>query len=57
MATSEVFEEHYIAKPGAKSTVWSFFGLKRDTSGKAVDDAAFCKSCNKAVVEVEIPPI
>ena len=51
MATSEVPEERYIAKPGAKSTVWNFFGLRRDTNGKAMDDGtAFCKSCNKGVV-------
>jgi len=52
MATSEVPvpEERYIAKPGAKNTAWNFFGLKKDTSGWAVDDGtAFCKSFNKAV--------
>ena len=36
---------------GANSTVCNFFGLGRDTNGKAVDDGtAFCKSCNKVVV-------
>ena len=36
---------------GANSTVWNFFGLRRDTNGKAVDDGtAFCMSCNKAVI-------
>ena len=36
---------------GANSTVWNFFGLRRDTNGKAVDDGTgFCMSCNKAVI-------
>ena len=50
MATSEVPEECYIAKPGATSTVLNFFGSRRDTNGKVVDSGtAICKSCNKAV--------
>ncbi|XP_011408230.1 PREDICTED: zinc finger BED domain-containing protein 1-like [Amphimedon queenslandica] len=42
---------HYLPKPGGKSEVWKFFGLRKDAEGMAIDDGTvFCKSCNRAVV-------
>ena len=42
---------HYVSKPGAKSDIWNFFGLRSDAEGKVIDDeTAFCKICNRAIV-------
>ena len=39
-----------VSKPGTKSIVWDYFGLKKGANGEIVDDGtATCRSCRKAV--------
>lgn len=40
-----------ISKPRGKSTVWMYFGLKADETGKPMNtDRAVCRLCRKVVV-------
>ena len=35
-----------VKKPGTKSLVWDYFGVKVDTNGKPIDNTwAVCRSC------------
>ena len=35
-----------VKKPGTKSLVWDYFGIKVDTNGKPIDNTwAVCRSC------------
>lgn len=51
MATSASQSElQLIAKPGAKSLAWEYFGLERGRSGQPTDtDTAICRSCHRRV--------
>lgn len=38
--------EEFVTKPGTKSELWTYFGLKKDSSGKPIDDGSvYCKLC------------
>lgn len=44
-------EEELVPKPGTKSELWNYFGLKKDSNGKAVDDGSvYCKICRRKVL-------
>ncbi len=47
----EVVEE-FVPKPGTKSELWTYFGLKKGSSGKAIDDgwSVYCKLCRSRVL-------
>ncbi len=39
-----------VSKPGTKSVVWQYFGLKKGSGGEAIDDGSgICRSCRKTV--------
>lgn len=39
-----------MSKPGTKSLIWQYFGLKKGPSGEPVDDGnGICRSCRKVV--------
>ena len=39
-----------MAKPGAKSLLWEYFGLEKGRNGKPTDtDTAICRTCHKWV--------
>ena len=36
-----------VPKPGTKSAIWGYFGLKPDTAGNPIDNGqVFCRLCN-----------
>ena len=40
-----------VKKPGTKSLVWDYFGVKVDTNGKPIDNTrAVCRSCRQTVL-------
>ena len=40
-----------VTKPGIKSIVWDYFGLRKDPEGKPIDDGrVVCRSCLPLVV-------
>ncbi len=39
-----------MSKPGTKSLIWQYFGVKKGSSGEAIDDGTgICRSCRKVV--------
>ena len=40
--TGQDEEDTLLPKPGTKSLVWDYFGLKKDAQGKAIDDGTTC---------------
>ncbi len=52
MSLEEVIEfvEEFVPKPGTKSELWTYFGMKKGSSGKAIDDGSvYCKLCRSRV--------
>ena len=46
-----VSEEEFLPKPGTKSEIWKYFGLKKDCNGKAIDDGSvYCRICQTKVL-------
>ena len=44
---SSIFEEdEFLPKPGTKSDLWNYFGLKKDSDERPIDDkSVYCKIC------------
>ena len=43
--------EGLALKPGIKSPIWEYFGLKKDKDGKPVDNReVLCKICHRVVL-------
>ena len=42
---------NFLPKPGAKSAIWQYFGLKADGNGKPIDNGlVYCKVCRRGVM-------
>ena len=40
----------FLPRPGTKSAIWEYFGLKKDREGKLIDDGrVFCNICSRSV--------
>ena len=50
-SSDEALSAGLLPKPGTKSAIWQYFGLKADEDGEVVDDGkAFCRICSRGVM-------
>ena len=51
-AARSASEDEFLPKPGTKSDLWKYFGLKKDLNGKAAvkDGLVYCKICRRKVL-------
>uniref|UniRef100_A0A1X7UD13 BED-type domain-containing protein n=1 Tax=Amphimedon queenslandica TaxID=400682 RepID=A0A1X7UD13_AMPQE len=50
-SSDEVLSATLLPKPGTKSAIWQYFGLKANENGEVLEDSkAFCRLCSRAVM-------
>uniref|UniRef100_A0A1X7UPQ4 BED-type domain-containing protein n=1 Tax=Amphimedon queenslandica TaxID=400682 RepID=A0A1X7UPQ4_AMPQE len=50
-SSDEVLSARLLPKPGTKSAIWQYFGVKANEDGEVLDDGkAFCRLCSRGVI-------